>query len=65
MSLVVIIRNSQLLSGSLDKATLGSGSKTNVFYIILRDINASEASLAMSRLSRVTSYYLGKKKRFK
>jgi len=43
----------------MDKSTLGSNSKTNVFYIILQDINATEAGLAMWRLSRVTSFYLG------
>ncbi len=33
----VVIRNSELLAGSLDKSTLGSGSKNNVFYVLLRD----------------------------
>lgn len=32
----VHIRNSELLSGTMDKATLGSGSKNNIFYILLR-----------------------------
>lgn len=32
----VLIRNSVLLSGVLDKALVGSGSKDNVFYILLR-----------------------------
>lgn len=34
---VVVIYNSQHLCGSLDKSSLGSGSKTNIFYILLRD----------------------------
>ena len=33
----VIIRNSELLAGSMDKGTLGSGSKNSIFYILLRD----------------------------
>ena len=33
----VTIRNSQLLAGAMDKTTLGSGSKSNIFYLILRD----------------------------
>jgi len=33
----VVIYNSQHLCGSLDKSSLGSGSKTNIFYILLRD----------------------------
>ena len=32
----VIIRNSELLAGSMDKNTLGSGSKNSIFYILLR-----------------------------
>ncbi|XP_015787485.1 DNA-directed RNA polymerase III subunit RPC1 [Tetranychus urticae] len=54
----VNIRDSELLCGTMDKATLGSGSKTNVFYIMLRDLNAAAAGMAMWRLARVTSYYL-------
>lgn len=33
----VVVYNSQLMCGALDKASLGSGSKTNIFYILLRD----------------------------
>ena len=35
--IVVVIYNSQHLCGGLDKSSLGSGSKTNMFYILLRD----------------------------
>ena len=31
------IRNSELLSGVLDKGMLGAGSKQNVFYTLLKD----------------------------
>ena len=34
---VVVVRNSELMCGVMDKSTLGSGSKCNVFYVILRD----------------------------
>ncbi|RWS14621.1 DNA-directed RNA polymerase III subunit RPC1-like protein, partial [Dinothrombium tinctorium] len=54
----ILIRNSELLSGTMDKQTLGSGSKTNIFYIILRTINGDEAGNAMWRLARVASFYL-------
>jgi DNA-directed RNA polymerase III subunit RPC1 len=33
----VVIHNSVHMCGSLDKATIGSGSKNNIFYILLRD----------------------------
>lgn len=54
----VIIRNSQLLAGTMDKSTLGSGSKENIFYILLRDYGEDIAADAMWRLSRVTSWFL-------
>jgi DNA-directed RNA polymerase III subunit RPC1 len=54
----VVIRNSELLLGCLDKATLGSGSKNNIFYILLRDYGEKYAADAMVRLARITSFFL-------
>ncbi|PSN52693.1 DNA-directed RNA polymerase III subunit 1 [Blattella germanica] len=54
----VIIRNSELLAGSMDKSTLGSGSKNNIFYILLCDWGEDYAAKAMWRLARVASYFL-------
>ena len=33
----VVIRNSELLAGTMDKSTMGSGTKANIFYVLLRD----------------------------
>ncbi|KAG5262768.1 hypothetical protein AALO_G00278690 [Alosa alosa] len=54
----VVIQNSELMCGSLDKGTLGSGSKNNIFYILLRDWGQMEAANAMSRLARLAPVYL-------
>ena len=54
----VVIRNSELLAGTLDKSTLGSGSKANVFYVLLREFGQDVACLAMWRLARVASWFL-------
>ncbi|XP_051169994.1 DNA-directed RNA polymerase III subunit RPC1 [Leptopilina boulardi] len=54
----VIIRNSELIAGSMDKTTMGSGSKQNIFYVLLRDWGEDAATIAMWRLSRMTSLYL-------
>ncbi|XP_012263608.2 DNA-directed RNA polymerase III subunit RPC1 [Athalia rosae] len=54
----VIIRNSELLAGSMDKSTLGSGSKQNIFYVLLRDWGEDASTTAMWRLARIASYYL-------
>ncbi|XP_031217576.1 DNA-directed RNA polymerase III subunit RPC1 [Mastomys coucha] len=54
----VTIQNSELMCGSMDKGTLGSGSKNNIFYILLRDWGQNEAADAMSRLARLAPVYL-------
>ncbi|CAG9763359.1 unnamed protein product [Ceutorhynchus assimilis] len=55
----VLIRNSQLIAGTLDKGHLGSGGKGgNIFYVILRDFGKEFSIKAMWRLARLTSSYL-------
>lgn len=54
----VIIRNSELLCGSMDKSTLGSGTKNSIFYILLRDWGEEYAVRGMWRLARMASYYM-------
>ena len=54
----MIIHNSELLAGKMSKATLGSGSKDNIFYVILREFGEEEAARAMSRLARLASTFI-------
>uniref|UniRef100_A0A2R5LGD7 DNA-directed RNA polymerase subunit n=1 Tax=Ornithodoros turicata TaxID=34597 RepID=A0A2R5LGD7_9ACAR len=54
----VLVRNSQLLAGSMDKGTMGSGSKNNIFYILLRDYGQQAAADAMWRLARIASFFI-------
>ncbi|KAM3959347.1 RNA polymerase III subunit A [Aphomia sociella] len=54
----VIIRNSELVCGSMDKSTLGSGTKSSIFYILLRDWGEEHAVRGMWRLARMASYYM-------
>merc|ERR1719192_1235004 len=42
----------------MDKSTLGSGSKANIFYVLLREFGQDVACLAMWRLARVASWFL-------
>lgn len=53
----VVIRNSELMCGSMDKNTLGSGTKNSVFYVILRDFGEDYACKSMWRLARVSIFY--------
>lgn len=43
----------------MTKQTLGSGSKTTIFYMLLRDYGSQYAANAMLRLARLSSYFLG------
>ncbi|KAI5955618.1 RPO31 [Candida jiufengensis] len=55
----VIIRGSQILSGLMDKSTLGDGKKHSVFYTILRDYGPQEAANAMNRMAKLCARFLG------
>lgn len=55
----VVIRGSQILSGVMDKSTLGDGKKHSVFYTILRDYGPDEAATAMNRMAKLCARFLG------
>ena len=54
----VVIHNSEIMCGYLDKATLGSGSKKTIFYHILRDYGEEAGADALSRLARICPAFL-------
>ena len=54
----MVVRNSELLAGTVDKSTLGSSSKNNLYYLMQRDYSAQESIDAMWRLARMAPYYL-------
>lgn len=54
----VIIRNGELIAGTMDKSTVGSGSKTNIFYVLMRDYSPKVAIDAMWRLARAAPVFL-------
>lgn len=49
----LVIRNSEVMCGVMDKSTVGSGKKDCIFYIILRDYGAEAAAGAMNRLAKL------------
>ncbi|KAH2698625.1 hypothetical protein KXV51_002839 [Aspergillus fumigatus] len=51
----LVIRNSEVMCGVMDKATIGSGKKDNVFYIMLRDFGPAAAAEGMNRLSKLSA----------
>lgn len=54
----VVIRNSELLCGQVDKSILGSGSRSNVFYLLFKDFTGDEAGNALCRLARTISNFI-------
>lgn len=54
----LVIRNSEVMCGRMDKTTVGSGKKECIFYIIMRDFGPDAAVAAMDRLSKLSARYL-------
>jgi DNA-directed RNA polymerase III subunit RPC1 len=54
----LVVRNSEVMCGRMDKSTVGSGKKDSIFYIILRDFGPDEAVVAMNRLAKLSARYL-------
>ncbi|TEB29579.1 DNA-directed RNA polymerase III largest subunit [Coprinellus micaceus] len=54
----LVIINSEIMCGGMDKATVGSGKKKSIFGVILRDYGPHEAAAAMNRLAKLCARYL-------
>ena len=54
----LVVRNSEVMCGRMDKTTVGSEKKDSIFYIILRDFGPDEAVIAMNRLAKISARYL-------
>ncbi|EIM85461.1 beta and beta-prime subunits of DNA dependent RNA-polymerase [Stereum hirsutum FP-91666 SS1] len=54
----LVIVNSEIMCGVMDKATVGGGKKKMVFGIIMRDYGPHEAAAAMNRLAKLCARWL-------
>ena len=54
----LVIRNSEVMCGVMDKATIGDGKKDSVFYVMLRDFGPDYAVQAMNRLAKLSARWL-------
>ncbi|KAH8106355.1 beta and beta-prime subunits of DNA dependent RNA-polymerase [Cristinia sonorae] len=54
----LVIVNSEIMCGVMDKATVGSGKKKSVFGVIMRDFGSGEAAAAMNRLAKLCARWL-------
>ena len=56
----LVIINSEILCGVMDKAIVGSGKKRSIFGVILRDYGPDEAAAAMNRIAKLCARWLSK-----
>lgn len=49
----LVIRNSEVMCGRMDKSIVGGGKKDSLFYVILRDFGPDHAVVAMNRLAKL------------
>ncbi|KZT20622.1 beta and beta-prime subunits of DNA dependent RNA-polymerase [Neolentinus lepideus HHB14362 ss-1] len=54
----LVVVNSEIMCGVMDKATLGSGKKKSIFGVILRDYGPHEAALAMNKVAKLCARWL-------
>ncbi|KAI0084185.1 beta and beta-prime subunits of DNA dependent RNA-polymerase [Irpex rosettiformis] len=54
----LVVVNSEIMCGLMDKATVGSGKKKSIFGVIMRDYGPHEAVAAMGRLAKLCARYL-------
>lgn len=55
----LLMREGQLLMGTLDKSSVGGDSKASIFYVLLRELGSSYTIECMTRLSKLCARYLG------
>ncbi|KAF5389823.1 hypothetical protein D9757_003589 [Collybiopsis confluens] len=54
----LVIVNSEVMCGVMDKAIVGSGKKKSIFGVIMRDYGSEEAAAAMNRLAKLCARWL-------
>lgn len=54
----LVIRNSEVMCGVMDKSTVGDGKKDSVFYVMMRDFGPSHAVQGMNRLAKLSARWL-------
>ena len=55
----VLIKNSELLAGNIDKSIIGSGSKNGVVFSLIKDNGNEIAIEVLSRISKFSSRWIG------
>ena len=54
----VLIRNSELLCGIIDKATIGGGNKNSIVFALIKDCGNEEAAKFLTRISKFSGRWI-------
>ncbi|KAF2665315.1 DNA-directed RNA polymerase III [Microthyrium microscopicum] len=54
----MVVRNSEVMCGQMDKSAIGDGNKSSIFFVILRDFGEDYAVQGMNRLAKLSSRWL-------
>ena len=54
----LVVQNSEIMCGVMDKSTVGDGNKKSVFGVILRDYGPDEAAAAMNKMAKLCARFL-------
>lgn len=54
----LVVRNSEVMCGVMDKSIIGDGKKDSIFYVIMRDFGPDYAVQAMNRLAKLSARWL-------
>jgi DNA-directed RNA polymerase III subunit RPC1 len=54
----LVIQNSELMCGVVDKSIVGDGNKESMFYVVLRDYGCIEAAHCMNRLAKICARWM-------
>ncbi len=54
----LVIHNSDIMCGVIDKAIIGDGNKNSMFYVVLRDYGSVEAAKCMNKISKLSARWL-------
>ncbi|KAK4700233.1 DNA-directed RNA polymerase III subunit RPC1, partial [Phenoliferia sp. Uapishka_3] len=57
----LVVQNSEIMCGVMDKATVGDGNKKSVFAVIQRDYGPDEAASAMNKMAKLCARWLANK----
>ena len=54
----IVIHNSEIMCGVVDKSIVGDGNKESMFYVVMRDISVIEAAKCMNRLAKLCARWM-------